>query len=113
MPAVTVENVLGLERVERPAAESLERPIVSITTAPSEFEGEGFPVRRGFAGIPQEQLEGVSCTGMCPGQMDRGFIAGNGPDPCRYRGCDRVQAAGVGNGRTLRSRGHSSVGWRC
>jgi redox-sensitive bicupin YhaK (pirin superfamily) len=57
MPAVTVENVLELERVERPAPESLERPIISITTAPSGFEGEGFPVRRGFAGIPQERVD--------------------------------------------------------
>ena len=57
MPAVTVENVLDLERVERPTAESLERPVVSITTAPSGFEGEGFPVRRGFAGIPLEQVD--------------------------------------------------------
>jgi redox-sensitive bicupin YhaK (pirin superfamily) len=57
MPTVTVENVLDLERVDRPAAESLERPTISITTAPSGFEGEGFPVRRGFAGIPQEQVD--------------------------------------------------------
>ncbi len=57
MPAVTVENVLDLERIERPTPESLERPIVSITTAPSGFEGEGFPVRRGFAGIPMERVD--------------------------------------------------------
>ena len=39
------QYVLELERVERPTPESLERSIVSITTAPSGFEGEGFPVR--------------------------------------------------------------------
>ena len=57
MPAVTVENVLALERVERPAEGSIERPIVTITTAPSGFEGEGFPVRRAFVGIPQERTD--------------------------------------------------------
>ncbi|MCH7906182.1 MAG: pirin family protein [Chloroflexi bacterium] len=57
MPAVTVENILDLERIERPSPESLERPVVSITTAPSGFEGEGFPVRRAFAGLPLERTD--------------------------------------------------------
>ena len=57
MPAVTVDNILDLKRVGRPAAESLERPVDSITTAPSGFEGEGFPVRRAFAGIPLDRLD--------------------------------------------------------
>ena len=51
MPAVTVDDVLVLPRVPRPAPESRERPVKSVTTAPSAFEGEGFPVRRAFAGI--------------------------------------------------------------
>lgn len=57
MPAVTVENILALPRVERPAIDSVERPVRTVTTAPSGFEGEGFPVRRGFSGIPLEQLD--------------------------------------------------------
>ena len=52
MPAVTVEDILVLPRVPEPdAATAAERPVVSVTTAPSGFEGEGFPVRRAFAGV--------------------------------------------------------------
>jgi redox-sensitive bicupin YhaK (pirin superfamily) len=57
MPAVTVDDVLALPRVPAPALDSLERPVTSVTTAPRGFEGEGFPVRRAFAGVPQEQLD--------------------------------------------------------
>lgn len=57
MPAVTVENILALPRVERPAIDSTERPVRTVTTAPGGFEGEGFPVRRAFSGIPLEHLD--------------------------------------------------------
>jgi redox-sensitive bicupin YhaK (pirin superfamily) len=57
MPAVTVDDVLALPRVPAPALDSLERSVTSVTTAPRGFEGEGFPVRRAFAGVPQEQLD--------------------------------------------------------
>src|SRR5579862_2508195 len=56
MPAVTVENLLVLPRVTEPAAEG-DRPVVTITTAPSGFEGEGFPVRRAFAGLSLQDLD--------------------------------------------------------
>jgi quercetin 2,3-dioxygenase len=55
MPAVTVENILVLPRVASP--EGTERAVVSVTTAPSGFEGEGFPVRRAFAGVDLRQLD--------------------------------------------------------
>jgi hypothetical protein len=51
MPAVTVDNILALDRVTRPTADGVVRPVMTIITASSGFEGEGFPVRRGFAGI--------------------------------------------------------------
>ena len=58
MPAVTVEDVLALPRVsEPPAGAEGERPIKSVTVAPSGFEGEGFPVRRAFAGIDLADLD--------------------------------------------------------
>jgi hypothetical protein len=58
MPAVTVEDILVLPRVAEPdAATAAERPVVSVTTAPSGFEGEGFPVRRAFAGVDLSQLD--------------------------------------------------------
>ena len=58
MPAVTVENPLTLPRVEAPQAPAaLARPVVAVTTAPRGFEGEGFPVRRAFAGVDQRHLD--------------------------------------------------------
>ena len=49
MPAVTVENTLALPRIPEPdPAVSPSAPFL-VTTAPSGFEGEGFPVRRAFA----------------------------------------------------------------
>jgi redox-sensitive bicupin YhaK (pirin superfamily) len=58
MPAVTVENILLLPRVEEPdAAVAQDRPVLAVTTAPSAYEGEGFPVRRAFAGIDLRQLD--------------------------------------------------------
>ena len=56
MPAVTVADVLSLPRIETPLA-ATERPVVSVTTAPKGFEGEGFPVRRAFAGIDLADLD--------------------------------------------------------
>jgi quercetin 2,3-dioxygenase len=58
MPAVTVENILLLPRIEEPdAAVAQDRPVLAVTTAPSAYEGEGFPVRRAFAGIDLRQLD--------------------------------------------------------
>jgi quercetin 2,3-dioxygenase len=51
MPAVTVTDVLALPRIPRPAGPFEERPVRSLTEAPSGLEGEGFPVRRAFAGV--------------------------------------------------------------
>ncbi|TSB19890.1 pirin family protein [Streptomyces benahoarensis] len=56
MPAVTVENLLTLPRVAAPA-EARPRPVLAVATAPSGFEGEGFPVRRAFAGIDYKHLD--------------------------------------------------------
>ena len=56
MPAVTVDNVLELPQIDV-AVEARPRPVVSITTAPSGFEGEGFPVRRAFAGVDLAALD--------------------------------------------------------
>jgi hypothetical protein len=56
MPAVTVENTLTLPKIVAPGREE-ERRVVSVTTAPHGFEGEGFPVRRAFAGVAQNLLD--------------------------------------------------------
>jgi redox-sensitive bicupin YhaK (pirin superfamily) len=58
MPAVTVDNPLTLPHVPHwDAGSGPARPVVSVTTAPSGFEGEGFPVRRAFAGVDLRTLD--------------------------------------------------------
>ncbi|WP_433295208.1 pirin family protein [Actinoplanes sp. CA-030573] len=57
MPAITVDDVLVLPRLPQLAADTKFRPIRRLTTAPSGYEGEGFPVRRAFAGVPLNELD--------------------------------------------------------
>ncbi|HUY43791.1 MAG TPA: pirin family protein [Acidimicrobiales bacterium] len=57
MPAVSVENPLELPRVAAPHEGARARRVKSITTAPRGLEGEGFPVRRAFAGIDLADLD--------------------------------------------------------
>jgi quercetin 2,3-dioxygenase len=58
MPAVTVPDITVLPRLERPdPAAVAERPVKSVTAAPSGYEGEGFPVRRAFAGVDLRDLD--------------------------------------------------------
>src|SRR5436305_15098585 len=56
MPAITVDDVTTLDRV-RDAGPGRQRPVRSVTSAPQGFEGEGFPVRRAFAGIDMSLLD--------------------------------------------------------
>ncbi|MFI5803464.1 hypothetical protein [Streptomyces sp. NPDC051561] len=56
MPAITVENPLTLPKVAAPT-DATARPVLAVTTAPTGFEGEGFPVRRAFAGINYQHLD--------------------------------------------------------
>lgn len=57
MPAVTVDDILTLPRIDTPAPGAVDRPVRSLTTAPLGYEGEGFPVRRAFAGIDLSALD--------------------------------------------------------
>jgi len=58
MPAVSVANRLELPKVVVvDPTQSVARPVVQVTTAPRGFEGEGFPVRRAFAGVTDEALD--------------------------------------------------------
>ncbi len=58
MPAVTVDDLTTLPRISRPGAGAgVARPVLSVTTAPSGFEGEGFPVHRSFAGVDAALLD--------------------------------------------------------
>ena len=58
MPAVTVDNILALPKVAQLDPQHTRlRPVRAITTAPRGFEGEGFPVRRAFAGVSAADLD--------------------------------------------------------
>jgi redox-sensitive bicupin YhaK (pirin superfamily) len=56
MPAV-VADTLTLPRIPRPGATVVDRPVRSVTTAPAGYEGEGFPVRRAFAGLDMATID--------------------------------------------------------
>src|SRR5512133_4399942 len=57
MPAVTADDPLTLPRVPHPAPDAKVRRVLAVTTAPQGYEGEGFPVRRAFAGVSQRALD--------------------------------------------------------
>ena len=55
MPAVTVPT-LALPRLYAQAQDQVRR-VLGIVTAPSAYEGDGFPVHRAFAGIDKRHLD--------------------------------------------------------
>jgi quercetin 2,3-dioxygenase len=58
MPAITVDDITVLPRIPDPdPALARQRPVTSITSAPSGLEGEGFPVRRAFHGVELADLD--------------------------------------------------------
>ena len=58
MPAVTVDDITALPRIPSPdPLAARQRPVAGVTSAPSGFEGEGFPVRRAFAGVDLAALD--------------------------------------------------------
>jgi quercetin 2,3-dioxygenase len=57
MPAITVDDVLVLPRLPQLDPSTDFRKVRRLTTAPSGYEGEGFPVRRAFAGVPVNELD--------------------------------------------------------
>ncbi len=56
MPAVTADT-LTLPRVGEAAPTAVDRSVVSLTTGPRGYEGEGFPVVRAFAGVSSAALD--------------------------------------------------------
>ena len=65
MPAITVDDLTALPRITsvpvdpRDPSAATSRPVQSLTSAPSGFEGEGFPVRRAFAGVDADAPNSV------------------------------------------------------
>ena len=58
MPVIVVPDITVLPRIPAPDP-ALDRPraVRSLTVAPRGFEGEGFPVRRAFAGVDLADLD--------------------------------------------------------
>ena len=57
MPAITVDDVTELPRLPGASGSAVVRPVRAVVTAPGGFEGEGFPVRRAFAGVDLTDLD--------------------------------------------------------
>src|SRR4051794_8625045 len=56
MAAVTADTMV-LPRVKPAGVGDTERPVLAILTGPTGYEGEGFPVRRTMAGVPDRYLD--------------------------------------------------------
>jgi hypothetical protein len=56
MPAINADTA-ALPRISTVDPTAADRSVLSVTTAPSGFEGEGFPVRRAFAGVDLHVLD--------------------------------------------------------
>ena len=58
MPAITVADITILPRIPAPdRVHARQRVVRGVTTAPRGFEGDGFPVRRAFAGVDLGELD--------------------------------------------------------
>src|SRR5665811_1110634 len=56
MPAITADT-LTLPRLAEATLSDTERTVRSVTTGPTGYEGEGFPVVRAFAGVSSAELD--------------------------------------------------------
>jgi hypothetical protein len=91
VPAITVDDITVLPRIPEPdPILARQRLVVRVTTAPKGFEGEGFPVRRAFAGVdladldPFVHLDQMGEVEYAPGEPKalRGIrTAGSRPSP--------------------------------
>jgi len=89
MPAITADT-LTLPKLSSPDLQSQRvRPVLAITQAPSGFEGEGFPVRRAFAGISREALDPFIHMDQM-GSVDYGPYEPRGTDWHPHRGFETV-----------------------
>ena len=88
MPAVTADT-LTLPRLPGPLPTAVDRPVVSITTAPAGFEGEGFPVRRAFAGVDHRLLDPFVHMDQM-GEIDYEPMQPRGTDWHPHRGFETV-----------------------
>ncbi len=57
MPAITVEDITRIERIPTLQEDARQRPVTEVVIAAHGLEGEGFPVRRAFAGVQLTDLD--------------------------------------------------------
>ena len=88
MPAVTVDDLLVLPRVgTKPDAEP--RAVTSVTDSVPGFEGEGFPVKRAFAGVNQAVVDPFLMMDQM-GEVDYGAGEPKGTPWHPHRGFETV-----------------------
>ena len=86
MPAITADTTT-LPRLAHPLG--VARPVRSVTTGPSGFEGEGFPVRRAFAGVSLADLDPFIMMDQM-GAVDYAPYEARGTDWHPHRGFETV-----------------------
>jgi redox-sensitive bicupin YhaK (pirin superfamily) len=89
MPAITADT-LTLPKLSSPDLQRERvRAVLAVTQAPSGLEGEGFPVRRAFAGISREALDPFIHMDQM-GAVDYGPYEPRGTDWHPHRGFETV-----------------------
>ena len=88
MPAVTADT-LTLPKIPTASPDTIDRPVRSVTTAPRGFEGEGFPVRRAFAGVDVADLDPFIHMDQM-GEVDYAPYEPRGTDWHPHRGFETV-----------------------
>ena len=91
MPAITADT-LTLPRIGLDLADSADirpRSVVKVTTAPSGHEGEGFPVRRAFAGTTKAEIDPFIHMDQM-GEIDYAPYEPRGTDWHPHRGFETV-----------------------
>jgi redox-sensitive bicupin YhaK (pirin superfamily) len=88
MPAVTADT-LTLRKLPAPEPGQVDRPVRSVTTTPRGYEGEGFPVRRAFAGVDLAELDPFIHMDQM-GEVDYGPGEPKGTDWHPHRGFETV-----------------------
>ncbi len=88
MPAVTADT-LALPRIATADSGAVARPVRSVTTAPFGYEGEGFPVRRAFAGLDAATLDPFLHMDQM-GEVDYAPLEPRGTDWHPHRGFETV-----------------------
>jgi redox-sensitive bicupin YhaK (pirin superfamily) len=88
VPAVTADT-LTLPKLTAAPADARPRTVRSVTVAPSGFEGEGFPVRRAFAGVDLADLDPFIHMDQM-GEVDYAPYEPRGTDWHPHRGFETV-----------------------